>query len=183
MGVTRVLLAMLLLPDAGAGADPPSEADVIVVLQGSPEREEFAAKLVRQGVAPRFLSTLFDPDCVRAGNPPHSCPSRVRNTVDEALLMRRALSSQGVRRLLVVTSNFHRLRAATVFKLAFRGTGTRVRVVAPPSPFPHWSSLAHEAWSFLPSAAAAIVARLSPSLYESIVQRRGTEPCLPTGDR
>jgi uncharacterized SAM-binding protein YcdF (DUF218 family) len=183
VGVTQVLLAILLLPDARAGADPPFEADVIVVLHGSPEREEFAAKLVREGVAPRVLSTLFDPDCVRAGNPPHSCPSFVRNTVDEALLMRRALPSQGVRRLLVVTSNFHRLRAAAVFKLAFVGTGTQVRVVAPPSPFPQWSSLAHEVWSFLPSTVATIVGRLSPSFYESVVQRRGTKPCPPPGGR
>ena len=182
-GVIRVVLAMSLLPYAGAGADPSSEADVIVVLHGSPEREDFAAKLVRQGVAPRVVSTLVDPDCVRAGNPARSCPSHVRNTVDEALLMRRALPSQGVRRLLVVTSNFHRPRAAAVFKLAFLGTGTHVQVVAPSGPFPHWTSLAHEVWSFLPSTAAAIVGRLSPSLYESIVRRRGTEPCLPPGDR
>src|SRR4051812_40848810 len=163
---------MLLLPNGGAGADPPSEADVIVALHGSSEREKFADKLVRQGVAPRVVSTLVDPDCVRAGHPPRSCPSRVRNTVDEALLMRRALPSQGVRRLVVVTSNFHRLRAATVFKLAFAGSRMEVRVVAPPSPFPHWTSVAHEVWSFVPSAAAAIVGRLSPSLYESIVRRR-----------
>jgi hypothetical protein len=181
--VIGTLLAMLLLPGAGASADAPSRADVIVVLHGSPEREGFAEKLVRQGVAPRVLSTLFDPDCLRGGNLPRDCPSHVRNTVDEALLMRRTLPPQGVRRLLVVTSSFHRLRAAAVFKLAFAGSGMEVRVVAPPSPSPRWASIAHEAWSLVPSAAAAILGRLSPSLYESIVRRRGTEPCLPPRDR
>src|SRR4051812_6917251 len=174
---------MLLLPNGGAGADPPSEADVIVALHGSSEREKFADKLVRQGVAPRAVSTLVDPDCVRAGHPPRSCPSLVRNTVDEALLMRRALPSQGVRRVLVVTSGYHRLRASAVFRIAFTGTGTQVWVVAPPGPFPDWTSIAHEVLSFVPSVAAAIVGRLSPSLYESILRRRGTHPCLPPRDR
>jgi hypothetical protein len=178
-----ILLAMLLLPGVRPDPDPPPAADVIVVLHGSPEREGFAEELVRRGVAPRAISTLVDPDCVRAGHPPRSCPSHVRNTVDEALLMRRALPAQGVRRLVVVTSRFHRLRAAAIFELAFLGSGIQVRVVAPPAPFPRWSSVAHEVWSFVPSAAAAIVGRLSPSLYESIVGRRGTKPCLPPRDR
>jgi uncharacterized SAM-binding protein YcdF (DUF218 family) len=181
--IAGIVCFMVLVRRAGAGATLPSEADVIVVLHGSPERERFAEELVRRGVAPRILSTLVDPDCVRAGNPPQSCPSRVRNTVDEALLMRRALPSQGIRRLVVVTSNFHRLRAAAVFKLAFAGSGIDVRVVAPPGPSPRWSSVSHELWSFVPSAAAAIVGRFSPSIYESIVQRRGSKPCLPPRDR
>jgi hypothetical protein len=64
--------------------EPKPSSDVIVVLAGDAARDRYATALVAQGVAPRVLSTLVDPQCVRAGQPPQVCASGVRNTVDEA---------------------------------------------------------------------------------------------------
>lgn len=165
---SAILLAGLLLRHPAGAMPRPS--DVIVALAGSPEREPYARALLERGVAPRLVSTTVDPACVRAGKPPRACPSGVRNTVDEALLMRRALLAEGVKRVMVVTSGYHRLRAAAVFEIAFFGSGVRVQVVTPPGAASGRTHLAEEAWSFVPSIAAAVVGRLSPQLYEWVVR-------------
>jgi hypothetical protein len=43
--------------------------------------------------------------------------------------MRRALRGQGVARAVVVTSRFHVLRTAAIFRVVFAGSGIEVRVV------------------------------------------------------
>lgn len=171
-GLLAVAWTALLLRDPPGAAPRPS--DVIVVLAEEPERALYARTLLARGVAPRLLSTLVDPQCVRAGRAPEACPSGVRNTVDEALLARRALLPEGVRRVTVVTSRHHTLRAALVFKILFAGTGMEVSVVAPQGPLASDPEIAHELWSLVPSAGAAIIGRLSPSLYEWIAQMVST---------
>lgn len=149
----------------------PLPSDVIVVLAGDSERDRYAAALVAQGVAPRMLSTLVDPQCVRAGQPPQVCASGVRSTVDEALLMHTALAAERVQRVTVVTSNYHILRAAVIFRIAFIGSGIQVSMVAPPGPPPGHEMIISELKKFFPSVGAAAIGRLSPMLYQWIGQK------------
>jgi len=171
-GLLAVLWTALLLQDR-PGAEP-RPSDVIVVLADAPERALYARTLLGRGVAPRLLSTLVDPQCVHTGRAPEACPSGVRNTVDEALLARRALLPEGLRRVTVVTSGHHSLRASLVFKIVFAGSGTEVRVVAPPGSLASDPEIAHELWSLVPSAGGAVIGRLSPSLYEWLVRMVST---------
>ena len=70
------------------------QPDVIVVLAGHPERQVYAQALVKDGLAPRLLSTLVDPACMRTGRSAKACASGVRSTVDEALWMQRVLTPE-----------------------------------------------------------------------------------------
>lgn len=167
IGFLGMVLAVVVAPflgDCQIGAEP-QPSDVIVVLAWDSNRDDYAVALVERGIAPRLLSTLVDPQCVRAGQPPQACASDVRSTVDEALLMRRALMAEGVRRATIVTSNYHVLRAAAVFSTVFIGSGIQVSVVAPPALFPSGWLLRSELEKFLPSVGAAIIGRVSPALY------------------
>jgi len=168
LGLVLAVIAVPFLGDCRIGAVPqPSE--VIVVLAWDSTRDDYAVALVEGGIAPRLLSTLVDPQCVRAGRPPRDCASDVRSTVDEALLMRRALMAEGVQRATIVTSNYHVLRAAAVFSTVFIGSGIQVSVVAPPALFPSGWLLRSELVKFFPSVGAAVIGRLSPALYYWVV--------------
>ncbi len=90
----------------------PQAADVIVVLAQDVERIRHAASLVEKGFAPQILSTLVDPACFRERKVRALCATGVRNTVDEALAMRRVLIQEGVDRVIIVTSRDHVVRAA-----------------------------------------------------------------------
>ncbi|MBI3798865.1 MAG: YdcF family protein [Deltaproteobacteria bacterium] len=156
----------------GARVEPgPLPSDVIVVLAGEPTRDRYATALVAQGVAPRVLSTLVDPQCVRAGRLPQVCASGVRSTVDEALLMHTELAAERVQQVTVVTSNYHTLRAAVIFRIVFIGSGIQVSMVAPPGPPPDSRNIISEVKKFFPSVGAAIIGRLSPALYQRIAQQ------------
>lgn len=150
----------------------PSPAEVIVVLAGSGERAPYAQSLIDRGLAPRMLFTKVFPECERMGRPLSACRTGVRNTIDEALLMRRILAQHGVERVTVVTSRVHVVRARAVFTAVFLGSGIAVTVVSPPHvDFPEETSL-REVLKFLPSVGAALVGRLAPSLYEEIMEVR-----------
>ena len=161
---TSALIVVLAYALAGPTAAP-GHADVVVVLAGEQERLDYARSLVETGVAPRLLTTLIDPECTRAGRAPEKCGSGVRNTVDEALLMHRVLTAEGVRRATVVTSGYHVLRTAAVFRTAFLGSGIEITVRAPagsPSPL---GTRFREFRKLLPSFFATLVGRLCDCLY------------------
>jgi len=156
--------------------DTPRPADVIVVLAGKPERARYAALLAERRMAPRILSTLIDPDCLRERGVRELCATGVRNTVDEALTMRLVLARERVDRVMVVTSRSHVLRTAAVFTLVFFGTGMDVHIVATPLGSPPGVPSALEVLKFFPSLGAAMLGRLNPEPYEWIMQYRRPAP-------
>jgi uncharacterized SAM-binding protein YcdF (DUF218 family) len=147
-------------------------SNAIVVLAKDPERDAYAEMLVKQGVAPEALSTLTDPDCLRRDHSTNVCTTGVRNTIDEALVMRQILKRKNVQRVTIVTSRSHVARAAAVFTVVFLGSGVSLNVVAPPdSSFQEVLSM-REFKSLFPSLCGAILGRFTPELYEWILQYR-----------
>lgn len=161
--------------------DTPQPADVIVVLAGKPERGRYAALLAERRLAPRLLSTLVDPDCLRKSEGRELCATGVRNTVDEALTMRLVLARERVDRVMVVTSRSHVVRAAVIFTLVFAGTGMDVNVVATPLGAPLGAPSVREVLSFFPSLGGAALGRLNPELYGWIMQYRRPAPLRDAG--
>jgi hypothetical protein len=152
--------------------DTPQPADVIVVLAGKPERGRYAALLAEKRLAPRLLSTLVDPDCLGKSGARELCATGVRNTVDEALTMRRVLAREQVDRVMVVTSRSHVVRTAAIFTLIFFRTGMDVHVVATPLGAPPGAPSVREILSFFPSLGGAVLGRVNPELYRWIMQYR-----------
>lgn len=146
--------------------EQPRSADVIVVLAQDIKRIQHAASLVEQGFAPRTLSTLIDPGCFRESKVRALCATGVRNTVDEALTMRRVLAREGLDRVMIVTSRDHVVRAAAIFTLVFFGSGLEVNIVATPLDVSQKVPSAREIRSFFPSLGCAMLGRFSPELYE-----------------
>ena len=145
----------------------PARADVIVVLSGEADRAAYAAFLARQGAAARVVSTRLDPRCVEVDRRSPACRTGVRNTVDEAHLMRCVLLQQRARDIIIVTSRYHAARAAAVFATVFAGSGVRWRVVAPPRAGTVMEELRLKEIVKIPaSLGRAFVARLAPDLYE-----------------
>ncbi len=171
-GVALVVVSVPFLPAYRIGAElPPSDVIVALATKNRPERAAYARSLVERDVAPRMLSTLVDPECVRAGRLPQACASGVRNTVDEALLMRRVLTADGVRQATIVTSGYHVPRARVIFWIVFLGSRIEVSVIAPPGSPPTGKKVTREMWKFFPSVGAAVVGRFSPLLYGWINQQ------------
>lgn len=113
--------------------DPPQKADAALVLAGDGwgDRILTAAQLVRDGYTPKVLvsgpdgvyglreSDLAIPFAVKHGYPEsyfvpinHSG----RSTRAEAVALMPEIRRQGIRRLVVVTSNFHTRRAGRIFR-------------------------------------------------------------------
>lgn len=147
-------------------------ADVVVSLAGSSERMAYATALVEQGIAREKISTLVDPFCFRTQGPGSGCATHVRNTVDEAVALRRIFDREGITRVIVVTSSYHLARAAAVFAIVFADSNTAIHFLAPPASETRISLVNREVASYLPSLLAAFVARSAPALYEWILQRR-----------
>ncbi|MBX3321196.1 MAG: YdcF family protein [Nitrospira sp.] len=147
----------------------PQPADVIVVLAQDVERLRHAASLIEKGFAPRTLSTLVDPACFRERKVRALCATGVRNTVDEALAMRRVLTQEGVDRVMVVTSRDHVVRAAAIFTVVFFGSGLDVNIVSTPFRASQKGLSVREVRSFFPSLGGAMLGRVCPELYEWIV--------------
>lgn len=139
--------------------DPLAQADAIEVLAGGEiSRCKTAAELFRQGWAPRILITkdiyLENKDeLIRYGIPVLESHDRClavlayykvprnavevldgnnESTADEAQKLLEYLKSRGMRRLLVVTSNFHTRRAVILFRRVFQDAGIDVLVQATP---------------------------------------------------
>ncbi|HYY97737.1 MAG TPA: YdcF family protein [Pyrinomonadaceae bacterium] len=160
-----ILAAALLLawpPLAWAAAgwlvveSRPETSDALVVLGGSStygERTEYAARLFKEGFAPRVLLT---DDGLRGGwsqaeqrNPffveraaaaleaagvsresVETLEPRTSSTYEEAMLLREQASARGLSSLLVVTSGYHSRRARWTFERVFRGSGVRLSFAA-----------------------------------------------------
>ena len=152
--------------------ETPQPADVIVVLAGYEERARYAELLAERRLAPRILSTLVDTECLRESGVRELCATGVRNTVDEALTMRRVLVRERVDRVMVVTSRSHVVRTAAIFTLVFFGTGMDVNVVATPLGASPGVPSVREILSFFPSLGGAVVGRFNPELYGWIMQYR-----------
>jgi uncharacterized SAM-binding protein YcdF (DUF218 family) len=152
--------------------ETPQPADVIVVLAGHGERAQYAALLAERRLAPRILSTLVDTECLRESGVRELCATGVRNTVDEALTMRRVLVREGLDRVMVVTSRYHVVRTAAIFTLVFIGTGMNVNVVATPLGASPGAPSVREILSFFPSLGGAVLGRFDPELYGWIMQYR-----------
>lgn len=147
-------------------------ADVIVPLAGSPDRSAYAKTLRRRQTAPNIVSTLVDPRCLRTLGPDPACATRVRNTIDEAIVLRRILDEERFTRVIVVTSRYHLARAAAVFAIIFAGSGTDVHFVASPEAQLTQEQVSREATKYLPSLAMAVLARFIPALYEWSLRNR-----------
>jgi uncharacterized SAM-binding protein YcdF (DUF218 family) len=113
-------------------AGPPQKADIVVVLAGDGfgHRILKAAELVKQGWAPQVLvdgpngnyglyeCDLAIPFAVRAGYPESyflHFEITSRSTEEEARMVAEKLRSMGVKRVIVVTSDFHTRRAGKIF--------------------------------------------------------------------
>jgi uncharacterized SAM-binding protein YcdF (DUF218 family) len=131
-------------------ADAPAPADAILVLAGDSYGNRIlkGAELVHQGFAPRVFvsgpaglygahdSDLAIPFAVKRGYPESDfvpLPHEGRSTRDEAQWLLPELRRRGVRRLLLVTSDYHTRRAGRAFRAA--GGDLSILVVAAPDRF------------------------------------------------
>jgi len=114
-------------------AGPPQKADVIVVLAGDGfgHRILAAGELIKQGYAPKALISgpdgnygnyecdLAIPFAVKAGDPESyfmHVEHHARSTAGEATVIGKQLHEMGVKRVILVTSNFHTRRAGNIFR-------------------------------------------------------------------
>lgn len=139
-------------------SDSLDKADVIEVLSAQTVRYQKAAELFSQGWAPRIVITkgtyphsveelkrygiseleshekaaailrfLKIPKCVI-----EIIDGYNKSTVDEARKLRQYMLDQGLKRLIVVTSNFHTRRSRLLFRRVFKGTDITIIVQAAP---------------------------------------------------
>ncbi len=145
--------AMLLAPAMGrylVKAEEPVHADLIVVLAGDGfgHRILTAAELASQGYAPRVLVSgpdglygnhecdLAIPFAVKAGYPEAMFlhfEHRARSTGEETRLIGAKLHEMGVKKILLVTSDFHTRRAAKIFRSLV--PDVEVHVIAAPEEY------------------------------------------------
>jgi uncharacterized SAM-binding protein YcdF (DUF218 family) len=128
-------------------AEPPVQADMIVVLAGdfSGNRILAAGDLVRRGFAPKALvsgtsgeyglheTDLAIPFAVRHGYPASyfvALPNDSRSTKAEADEVLAALGKWRARRVDIVTSNFHTRRAGNIYRA--KAPGLEIHMVAAP---------------------------------------------------
>jgi len=134
--------------------DPLSRADVIVVLGGGPETRPFeAAKLLRQGLAPKILLmnpaapeawkqgvAFAEPNLDRAMLLRKAVPDSnivmvaqiVSSTDEESLAVRDWAQTNQIRKLILVTDIFHTRRARWLFCQRLNPLGIQVQVDAVP---------------------------------------------------
>jgi uncharacterized SAM-binding protein YcdF (DUF218 family) len=114
-------------------AGPPQQADIAFVLAGDPSGSRIlkASELVRQGFAPKLIVSgpsgnygwyecdLAIPFAVKAGYPESyfvHFEHDSRSTMEEARLAVAKLKQIGVKRVLVVTSDYHTRRTGKIFR-------------------------------------------------------------------
>jgi uncharacterized SAM-binding protein YcdF (DUF218 family) len=179
LAIVLLSLAALWPPAAWAAAralvvrEPLERADVLLILSGAAEYEErarFAARLFREGRAPKVWLTddrlrggwseaeqrnpyFYErarAELIRGGVPAESIEvilEPVESTSDEAALAREYADARGLGSLVVVTSAYHSRRALWTFRKTFGGSGTTVGLDAPEaslSPATWW--LSREGW-------------------------------------
>lgn len=159
-GVTLFLFREPILSEVGdflVVSDSLETADVIVVLSGHEAgRCLKAAELFLQGWSPKVVITKGNYPHeieqlrrygIRQLESHEKCDAILkflkipkgaieiidgynRSTADEAQKLRRYMRHQGLRRLIVVTSNFHTRRSRLLFRRVLKGTGTTTVVPA-----------------------------------------------------
>lgn len=128
--------------------DELEKAQVIVVLGGDSvagDRVRRAAWLYREGWAPRVVligsairfymseTELMQREAISHGIPADKLlrvAEPVSSTLEEALVLRKVFAEPDIRRVIVVTSNFHARRARRIFRKVFRERGTQIWVDA-----------------------------------------------------
>jgi uncharacterized SAM-binding protein YcdF (DUF218 family) len=144
-----LVLSLLVAAWAAAGTalfvvhhgDRPARADAVVVLQGSDTRLPVGLRLVEEGYAPllvisRGSKTKLEPRlCSGATSLDVVCLSAT-STREEARLVDELARERGLRRLLVVTSEFHVFRTRLVFERCYHG---ELRMVGAPNPGWWWT--------------------------------------------
>lgn len=123
-------------------------SEAIVVLGGDSifgDRVRHAVELYRRGWAPRLVLSgrtlranfneveLMRPEALDLGVPRRailSFPQNASSTLEEAMALRRYLAEENIRRIVVVTSNYHTRRARMIFRRVFRGTGVDLQLSA-----------------------------------------------------
>ncbi len=136
--------------------DTPAPADVIFLLNGDFNTRPFrAAELYHQGLAPKIvIARAEDSAAVREGLIPNdtdvslrvlkrkgvpesaivvlSFPGGVTSTFDEASALHEYVQTTSIRRILLVTSEFHRRRAKWIFARELKGLPVTLRMIAVP---------------------------------------------------
>ena len=140
VGAGALLVAYLVAPWSLAGLgealvndQSPQKAEAVLVLAGDAVGNRIlkGVELVQQGFAPVIYVSgpegyyghsedqLAIEFALKRGHPPQwfvGVPNHAESTLDEARIMLPILRAKGVRRLLLVTSNFHTARAARIFR-------------------------------------------------------------------
>jgi uncharacterized SAM-binding protein YcdF (DUF218 family) len=139
------------LGDILVSAMPPVKADVALVLAGDPRgaRLKHAAELVRAGHVPKVLvsgpmewygvneADLAIQYAAASGYPKEWFePLKIEalSTDEEAREISPELRRRGIRRLLLVTSDFHTARAGKIFRRTV-GSGIEIHTVAAPDKY------------------------------------------------
>lgn len=177
LAVLGGILSGLVAIVVGAGTGPAwwrdgtdsARYEVIVHLAGPPERLAHALALWSRQPSARLMSTRVDPACWEAGGRGEPCRSGVRNTVDEALLVRRHVLREGVRKVLIVTSRYHLPRTRLIFATVFVGTGVELGFDAPASGDGGRRRLLGDLLKTPTSLAGAALGRCCPGTYEAAV--------------
>ena len=147
------------------------KADAIVVLGGDSiagDRVRHAVALYQRGWAPKLVlsgppvradfseAELMEKEALRQGVPAADlivARHPATNTFDEAFALRPALARLNVKKVIVVTSNFHTRRARRIFRAVYGREGLEVRVSASPDvrfrPDRWWQERDSRAWLFL----------------------------------
>lgn len=152
--VAIYLLHPQLLRLAGAAlvrSEPPQRADAIVVLAGDHRgyRVLQACELVKSGNAPVVLISgpaewygINEAELAIQYAARHGCPRnllspvfmKAMSTTEEVEALRPVLASRGVRKVLVVTSNYHTARAYRALRRIL-GDSLEIRMAAAPDPY------------------------------------------------
>ena len=149
-----LLVAYLMAPwilarlgEALVNNQPPQKADAIIVLAGDAVGNRIlkGVELVRQSFAPVIYVSgpegyyghsedqLAIEFAVKRGHPSQwfvGVPNHAESTLDEARIMLPVLRAKGVRRVLLVTSNFHTARAARIFRRVAQGDAPAIEIVS-----------------------------------------------------
>ena len=149
-----LLVAYLMAPwilarlgEALVNNQPPQKADAIIVLAGDAVGNRIlkGVELVRQSFAPVIYVSgpegyyghsedqLAIEFAVKRGHPSQwfvGVPNHAESTLDEARIMLPILRAKGVRRVLLVTSNFHTARAARIFRRVAQGDAPAIEIVS-----------------------------------------------------
>ena len=177
----RALIVNLELP----------RADAIMVLSGAPsyvERARVAARLFREGRAPRVILTndnlrggwsseqqrnpffveRMQEELIRLGVPPERIevlPETVGSTYEEAMQLRMYASARGLRSVILVTSPYHTRRAAWTFNRVLRESGVSFGLSAPLSGEQSSSSPPPATWWLRPQGWRAVALEYPKFIY------------------